>query len=330
MTAGRRPTLRRLLARGCASVAVAGMIVLSQPPVTAQDAPIIHIAVPPLAAVAPLLYAQKAGLFASAGLNVDIQTLNSGAAIAAGVAGGAIQIGSGSLQAVIAAHANGVPLVLIAPGGIYHADVPYAYLIVRKDSSIRSARDFTGKTIASSSLRDLDYVASAAWIDQNGGDSSTVHFVEVPTPAQLPALLDRRIDGYTVGQLWITVALRSPNVRAVAKSFSAIAPRFLMTAYFSTSDYVAANGAAMATFARVIATATRYANANPAKMAPLVAALTKQDPSVVAGSLGNLNAVDLDPKLIQPMIDASARYRVIAKPFPAAEILILPTAQPAR
>jgi ABC-type nitrate/sulfonate/bicarbonate transport system substrate-binding protein len=86
----------------------------------------------------------------------------------------------------------------------------------------------------------------------------------------------------------------------------------------------------MATFARVIASATRYANAHPAQMAPLVAALTKQDPSTVAGYLGNVNAVDLDPKLIQPMIDATARYHVIAKSFPAAEILGLPSAQPAR
>jgi NitT/TauT family transport system substrate-binding protein len=145
----------------------------------------------------------------------------------------------------------------------------------------------------------------------------------------LPALLEGRIDGCTIGQPWISVALRSPNVRVLAKSFSAIAPRFLMTAYFSTAGYATANAATLATFARVVANATRYANAHPAQMAPLIAALTKQDPSVVAGFLGNVNAIDLDPKLIQPMIDATARYRVIAKPFPAAEILNLPAAQPA-
>ena len=49
-----------------------------------------------------------------------------------------------------------------------------------------SGRDFAGKTIGVPTLKDLDALATASWVDAHGGDSTTLRYVELPNPALLP------------------------------------------------------------------------------------------------------------------------------------------------
>ena len=50
-----------------------------------------------------------------AGLDVDIQLLQSGSAVASAVAGGAIDIGLSSFVPLAVAHTKGIPFVIVAP-----------------------------------------------------------------------------------------------------------------------------------------------------------------------------------------------------------------------
>jgi NitT/TauT family transport system substrate-binding protein len=292
--------------------------------------PTIRVAVPPSEDVAPILYALKADLFTKAGLNVQLTQMTSGAAISAAVAGGAVDVGFSSLQGLISGHARGLGFQLIAPGGVYNTKDPYALMVVRSDSPIHSAKDFAGKTIASPALKDLDWVASYAWIEKNGGDPKAAKFVELPNPSLTPALLDGRIDAFTVGEPWIQRALDTGKVRPLAKSFDAIAPTFLMTGWFATSDYVAKNRDTVEKFLRVIRDAAEYADAHHAEMVPLVASFTKLDPQLVAKTIKNNGSPYLDPKLIQPMIDVAARYQIIDKPFSASDLISPAALRPGR
>src|SRR5215469_2461454 len=93
----------------------------------------------------PVLYAQRAGLFAQAGLDVTLTRANSGPAIAAAVVGGALDIGDANIASIITAHTKGVPLVIVAPAAIYDPKTPDAVLLVANSSPIRTARDLLGK-----------------------------------------------------------------------------------------------------------------------------------------------------------------------------------------
>jgi NitT/TauT family transport system substrate-binding protein len=287
----------------------------------AQGTATITLALPPSMDVAPAIYADHAGLFAKAGLSVHLTQMNSGAAISAAVAGGSVTIGLSSLQALISGHARGVPFELISPGGIYNAEDPYAYLLVRKDSPIRSARDLNGKTMAAPALKDLDSVSSMAWIDQNGGDSKSVHFIELPNPALTPALLDGRIDGFSVGEPWDLIALDSGKTRVLGPSFNAIAPHFVMTAYFTSHGWAENNKDALVRFEHVLADAADYVNHHHEEAVTLLAGFTKLQPSLLQRAVKGGESGYLDPKLVQPMIDVSAKYGVIDKPFPAADLI---------
>src|ERR1019366_456783 len=79
----------------------------------------VHVASSPDDDATPILYAQNAGLFRAAGLDVELTAASNGAAVAAAVAGGSVDIGKSNIVALITAHARGVPLALVAPSGVY-------------------------------------------------------------------------------------------------------------------------------------------------------------------------------------------------------------------
>ena len=288
---------------------------------SAQQIVNLQVGVPQSQDVVQILYAVKAGLFTKAGLNVELVPLVNGAAISAAVAGGSLQFGMSSLQGLISGHAHGIPFQLVAPAGLYSPEDPYAYLLVRKDSPYTSARDLNGKVLASPALKDLDWIANASWMEQNGGDFKSAKPVEMPNPNLLPSLLDGRIDAYTVGEPWTTLALDSGKVRVLARSFEAIAPRFLMTGWFTTTDYVEHNRDTVDRFNRVLRDATIYANAHKSEMVPLLAAWLKLDPALIARTMKGAEGVYLDPALIQPMIDTTAKYGIIERGFNAADLI---------
>ena len=273
----------------------------------------IRVAAPPTADVAPLIYAMRNGMFGKAGINVDFTLMSTGSAVSQGVAGGAIDIGYSALTALIAGHSRGIPFVLVAPGGMYQTSNPDAFMVVRKDSTLKNGRDLADKTIGVPSLRDLDGIATSAWVDQNGGNSQTLKFVELPSPAMLPALLEGRIDAFTNANPWITLAIDSGKVRVLSKSLDSIAPRFLITAWFANASFVEKNRDIMVRFEHVLQDAASAANAHRTDMIPLIASYTKLDPALIARMPHDFDSSYLDPALIQPMIDASAKYHAIDK-----------------
>ncbi|MBV9439757.1 MAG: ABC transporter substrate-binding protein [Candidatus Eremiobacteraeota bacterium] len=281
----------------------------------------MRIAAAPDDDITPILYAQSAGIFKRNGLDVQFQSLTSGSATAAAVIGGSIDIGKSSLVNLIAAHARNVPFVIVAPASLYTDSSPIAGFIVAKDSPIKSARDLNGKTVSASSLKDLIAVATQAWIDENGGDSKLVHFLEMPTSAVPPALETHRIDGATVVTPALAEALDTGKTRLIGRSFSAIAKRFLVAGWFTTRDYMTKNGEAVKRFATAFREAAAYTDTHRAETVALLAAYSKIAESTIRTMVRSTAGNALDPKDIEPVIAAAVRYKVIDKPFPASELI---------
>jgi NitT/TauT family transport system substrate-binding protein len=267
------------------------------------------------------LYAAHAGLFTKAGLNVQMQVLSAGAAAQAAVAGGAAQFGLSSLVGVITAHVKGVPFTLVAPAGVATSDVAYSQFVVRTDSPIKTAHDLNGKTIGAAGLKDLDAVAIMNWVDQNGGDSKSLKFVEMPAPIALAAIEDGRIDGADLNTPTLTRGLEGGKVRTLAQIFDAIAPRFENTAWFTTTDYANANRDVVQRFARAMAESNAYCNAHHAETVALVADNAKIDEKVVARMARITFGDYLRPADLQPLINVTAKYGVIPKAFDARELI---------
>jgi len=287
-------------------------------PAARGQAPIaITVASPPADDATPILYAIKAGLFARAGLAVDFQTLASGSAIAQAVAGGAIQIGISSTIPLILAHVRNVPFQIVAPAGIYLDNAPYGAMVVRSNSPFHTGSDLNGKILGVAALKDTGGLASLAWIEQNGGDPQTVKEIEVPYSSMVAALEDGRIDAVSLIQPGLAQALATGKTRVIGKSYTAIGKRFLISAWFARSDYVAANPEAARRFARVIHDASLFANAHPDQTAALLSDFTKVDVDTIRKSTRESYGETLDPADLQRVIDVSVKYKFIDAPFDA-------------
>jgi NitT/TauT family transport system substrate-binding protein len=289
---------------------------------TSADGPtVIRVAGPPNEGYKDVYYAVQAGLFAKLGLDVQPRIVNGGAVALAGLAGGSYDVAYTNLVPVLQAHQHGLAFQIVAPSTMFMSDRVQNAMLVAKGSPLRTAHDLNGKTIGTQSLQDLNSVAMRAWIDKNGGDSSTVHVLEVPSAAAVAALTSHRIDAMALSEPLLGEALETGKVRIFAKPQSAIADQFQAQAFVSMSDFVTQHPDVMARFARAMHESAIYNNAHMADTVGLVSSFTAIPPDVVAHSVRAIDGEYVAPRYIQPLIDAAAKYGMIPKAFPAEDII---------
>jgi NitT/TauT family transport system substrate-binding protein len=310
----------RLIA-GCA-VAIAWMLAASPAALPQATAPTtIRFIAAPSDDLLPFWYAQSAGLFRAAGLNVVADKAPSGAVVAQSVVGGAADVGRASLSSLLAAHVHGIPFVLFAPSAIHRKGTSVnSAVIVAANSPLKSVLELQGKTVSCTAIGDIGYLGTRALIDAQGGDSSTVKWVEIPISAVAAAIDQGRIDAGVSSEPFMSRDLATGKVRMLVDMLEGYPGEILEGAYFSMRDYAAANADAIARFQRVMREASIYTNAHAAQMLPLLVANTGMEPDVAARMRRALAGVAFEPSQIQPVIDAAAKYKIIPQRFDAREL----------
>src|SRR5215469_983256 len=96
-----------------AVIALALAALLPASTIAQTTGPLIRVGAGPDDQSTPLIYAAQAGLFAKAGLNVELQKLAGAAVIGAALAGGSLEIGKASTMSVVTAYAKGLPFTII-------------------------------------------------------------------------------------------------------------------------------------------------------------------------------------------------------------------------
>ncbi len=309
------------LSRRSALTAVAGALLLPHAASAQTKRTTIVSAGLPEDSATPVLYAIENGAFAKAGLDVTMQVQRSGPAVATGIAGGSYQIGKVSLNPLIDAHGRNIPFTIIAPGGMSTIDHPIAGLMVAKDSKIKTAKDLNGQTIAVGALSDIFTLALRTWVDKNGGDSTSLKLVEIPISAIAAAIESGRVVAGSANEPILGNAIESGKVKILARTFDAIGPRFMFTAWVAMKPWADANRAACEAFRKVVLETAAYGNKNPDKTVDAIAKFTLLEPSDVKKMARTQAATSLDPALIQPVIDIAARYKDIPARFEAKELI---------
>jgi NitT/TauT family transport system substrate-binding protein len=310
-----------ILAAACAVLLLSarGSLALAQP---AAPLTVVRVAGVQTDDITPLVYAMKTGMFARAGLDVQSMATSSGAATSAAVASGSYEIGKSSLLSLMNAHLRGVPLIVVAAGVVHDTHNPFAKLVVAADEpGYTTGKDFNGKTIAVSALNDLSTVSADAWIDKHGGDIKTVKYVELPVSAMMAAVVEHRVDAAFILYPPLAEAMKSGKVRVVSAPYDAIAPFFVLSGWFTTSDYAQKHPEVIRTFVRVMYEAAAYANRHTAQTAPMMSDVTKVPMSVYASMPRVGAATSTNLRDWQPLIDAAAQYGAISRAFPARDFI---------
>jgi NitT/TauT family transport system substrate-binding protein len=298
------------------TAAAAGMVVSSG--ARAQGASPLRIASLPFDQSGQAYYAQDLNMFAKAGLTCTIATINNGSQIAAAIAGGSLDIGQANLMALAEAHERGLAVSIIAGAGEYHAAKPTALMLVEKTSPLKDAKDFAGKTVAIGGLKTITQVSVQAWIDDNGGNSELVKFIEMPFPQMEGVLAEGRIDAALLAEPDASAALAVGRTRVIAKPFDSVGKNWLIGGWFAKDDWIAANVADVRKFVAVMRTSAEWANRHQAESAVILEKYTKVQ---VGNAQRVVYAQDLDPRAVQPQIDIAARYHLLKAPFPAKALI---------
>ena len=315
--------IQRILRRSVLGVLAVALGVLSPAlRLSAADAPapmVLRVSSAPDDDLTPVLWADKAGLFRQAGLAVVVTRASNGAAVAAAVVGGALDIGKSSILPIVLAHARNVPLTIVAPGGLHHSPLENGILVAR-DSPIRTAHDLEGKVVSVPALNDLQWLSMQAWIDANGGNSKRVSFVEAPGTSVGLALDAGRIAAGTLANPVFGQDMATGRYRNIGQPLEAIAKTLMISAWFANVDFVAKNGDAVKKFGEIMNRAEAYVGAHPDETAPLIAAFSGIDPATIRALPRSAYPATLEPALVQPLIDTAAKYGSIPAPFDAREL----------
>ena len=272
--------------------------------------------------ITPVLYGVASGLFKKNGLDVSVSAERSGPAVTAGVIGGAYSIGKSSITPLILAHVKKLPIVIVAAAGIYNATSPIDAMFVKTDSTFKTAADLNGKTFGVYGIGDIYTISARSWMDKNGGDSASLKFVELPISAMVEAIATGRVDAGAMNEPAVQQGLNSPRLRLLSHPFAAVAPRFLYTAWFTTTDFAAAHKREIDVFQKSMKDAATYVNTHHAETVDMLSKFTSVEPAVISKMARVDQGTVVDPSLVQPVIEAMVKSKSIPASFDAHELFL--------
>ena len=299
----------------------AGVALAAAPVVVrAQALEKLRLSAVPTDDMTPVFWGLKTGVFRRAGIDLELIPVSSGTASTTAVVSGTYEMGKASPVAAMLAHLRGLPVTIIANGAVYQGKDQWTGIVVTTDSPIKTAIDCNGKTGCVAGLNDIHQLALMNWMDKNGGDSRTTKWVEVPGSATAPAIIEHRIDFSMLDEPLFSAALETGKIKKIGDAYGTIADRWLTSGYLVQPDYAAKHPDLMRRFARALYEATAYANRHPAETIAMMSDVTKIPLPVYSKMARIQAATNSDPRILQPIIDATARYKIIARSFPAEEL----------
>jgi NitT/TauT family transport system substrate-binding protein len=275
----------------------------------------ISVGVIPIIDVAPLYLGIEKGYFSERGLDVKPVPAQGGAAIVPAVMSGQQQFGFSNVVSLLVARDKGLPIISVAAGasstGNPQEDVNA--VLVGKGSTLQSAKDLAGKKVAINSLNNIGDTTIRNAVEKDGGDPSTIQFVELPFP-EMPAQLARG----NIDAAWESEPFRSAIIgaggRILFDNLTETHPKLQIAQYFSTESYREQNKETVDAFVAGLTESYEYATAHPDEVRTVLGSYTKLTPEVAAKVVLPAWPSELDPDSTKVVGDAAQKYGTLQKP----------------
>jgi NitT/TauT family transport system substrate-binding protein len=310
--------------RHAVAAAVVILLALKAPYASGQTSPAtIRIGTASSDLGAQVFYAADLGYFRAAGLDSEISRIAGGPTIMAAVASGNLDIGWGNAIDVTVAHSRGIPITILATATIEdQSDAGTGLLATTIASGLKTAKDLNGKTIALLSLRNFTEMATRNFIDKNGGDSKTVHFIELPYSQMPDALNAGRIDAAVLDNT-ADPAIGKPGdpLRVMSAVFFTVAPRLEGAVWYTTKTWIAAHPNEAKKFVAVMKQTAEWGNAHHKESATILAAHIARTADQINASKRVIYGTSISPALIQPELDLAYKYGLLTQPVQARDVV---------
>lgn len=288
---------------------------------TAQAAPAVRIGTSPAEAYAQPFYAQEAGFFSKAGLTVDLQLLANGAAVSAGVAGGALDFGVSTIVSLANAITRGVPFIMIAPAAMTTAKAPSGLLCVAKSSPYHTAKDLEGKIIAVPALKQVVDLAVRVWFAKNGADPAKAQIVETAFADMGPGVERGTYAAAAISEPSLTNAMNHNDLRVIGDVYGAISPEYVIAGWITTTPYRDKNPDVVRKVAAALLDSARWANTHRNETAAIVSRITKVDLETIRNEVRPFYEEQLSFAALQPQLDAALKFGFLTRAVSANELV---------
>jgi NitT/TauT family transport system substrate-binding protein len=189
----------------------------------------------PIANALPLTLGINKGYFAKQGIEIKVNTLQSGNDIILALANKQADIGYVGYVPMMIAATTGIDVALVTASEVEGTSVAdnWQNVVVKGSSSIQTPADLVGKTIAVNALKGVGETIIKAALDKLGIDPNSVKLTPMPFPAMRAALNNGQVDAIHAPEPFLTQALNIDHARIV------LAPGPTVGKYFPNGGYVA-------------------------------------------------------------------------------------------
>lgn len=190
---------------------------------------------------APLWAAVEAGIFADAGLDVTVQPIQGGAQAMPALINGDVDFSIGQPFGAMRASLQGLDVAIIANYASSYAEGDDINAVVSAPGSdISSPADLAGKRVAVNSIGAAGDLTIAAAVEADGGDASTIEFVEVNFPDARAQLEAGNIDAAWVPEPFVSMIVGAGG-QVVVYPYQEVLPGLPTLVVQATGETVAGN-----------------------------------------------------------------------------------------
>ena len=274
----------------------------------------MSVGVIPIVDTAPIWLGKEQGFFEDAGIDLEIQTTSGGAAAVPGVVSGDFQFAFGNVMSVMVANDKGLDVQFVANGNSTTGDTSsdFGAVVVSADSDIEAPADLAGRTVSVNNLSNIGDTTIRKVVEDDGGDASSIKFVEVPFPDAPAALESGQVDAAWILDPFLTQSVES-GARVISYNFAETDPNLDISGYFTSAEYIEANPELVEKFTEAMNKSTVYAQENPEAVREVVGTYTKIDEAMRSKMVLPTFRVEFNRDAAAVLGDAATRYGTLSK-----------------
>ncbi|WP_062213626.1 ABC transporter substrate-binding protein [Streptomyces sp. NBRC 109706] len=241
----------------------------------------VTVGVIPILDVAPLYLGEAEGVFAEHGLTLDFKSAQGGAAIVPGVVSGEYDFGYSNVTSLMLAQEQGLDLRVVSAGASSTGDPAddFGSIVVPEGSDITSVADLPGRTVAINTLNNINDTLIREAVDQAGGDSSRIEFVELAHSDMVAALETGQVDVAWEVEPFLTIA-RQGGAVDLWSLYAEATDDLTVATYFASASVVENDPELVEAFAAAAAESFAHATENPDATRAVLSEYTEIDPAL--------------------------------------------------
>lgn len=280
------------------------------------------LAIAPAAAVQ---YGIDEGIFEEHGIDLTVETAQGGAAMLPSVSTGAYDFGVGNPLSVLTAASQGIDMRIVSgySFSLEEGDGINA-VVTRTEDGLESWSDLEGLTVATNTIKTQGDLTINESIELDGGDPSTVEYVEIPFPDALPQLEAGNADAVWVPEPFLSQALADPDTYSVLGYPNQDAlPGLPTMVTFASGETVDGDPEKVELWREALAASLEAANADREGYNATIESFTGMPAEVVEGIRLERLTADLDPQVITDLSAMAAKWGFIDSE-PDLDVVIAP------